>query len=117
MKKRMLSMVLAAILLLTVSVFAVTPRYEAAKAILTFSGTTAICRAAIITENSTDAVSVIMTLKQGSRVVDTWTVRGNGSMDIVRTAACASGLTYTLTVSAMIAGQSQPQSVTTATCP
>ena len=117
MKKRLAAMVLAVLLVLSISVCAAELRYTSIYPSLTFSGTTANCGANIEADNSTDTISAIITLKQGSTVIKNWTSSGVGELNFRKTAAVAKGGTYTLVVNAKVAGVALNAVSTTATCP
>ncbi len=52
-----------------------------------------------------DKVSLVLTLKQGSTVVDTWTADGLGIVNISENCPVKSGKTYTLVLAVKINGK------------
>lgn len=63
---------------------------------LTFSGTTAHCEAMIT--SASDDIEATMTLKQGNRVVDSWSGSGIGLVFLDGDCYVTKGVTYTLIV-------------------
>lgn len=102
MKRRLLSFGLAVALAVGMTVCAsaaepqVEPRLLQVHSGLTFSGTTANCEAMIV--SGSDNIRATMTLKQGNRVVDSWSGSGTGLVFLDGDCKVTKGVTYTLTV-------------------
>lgn len=120
MKKRLLHWGLVVALVVSMTVYAsaaerqVEPRFLYVQSNLTFTGTTANCEA-IITSGS-DEIQATMTLKQGNRVIDSWSGSGmntvllNGNCNVIK------GVTYTLTVEGTRNGVAFQATPITKTC-
>ena len=102
MKKRLLSFGLAVALAVGMTVCAsaaepqVEPRLLQVHTVLNFTGTTANCEAMIT--SAADDIEATMTLKQGNRVVDSWSGSGTGILFLDGDYYVTKGVTYTLTV-------------------
>ena len=102
MKNRLLSFGLAVALAvgMTVCVSAsepvIEPRILQSHSGLTFSGTTAHCEAMIT--SASDDIEATMTLKQGNRIIDSWSDSGTGYVFLDGDCDVTKGVTYTLTV-------------------
>lgn len=102
MKKRLVSFGLAVVLAVGMAVCAsaaevqVEPRLLQVHSGLTFSGTTAHCEAVIT--SASDDIEATMTLKQGNRVIDSWSGSGTGILFLDGDCHVTKGVTYTLTV-------------------
>ena len=70
---------------------------------LSFSGTTANCSVTIRAKGK--AIDATLELWQGSTMVASWHKTGTSSVTISETYNCTSGVTYTLTVTGTIGGQ------------
>ena len=68
-------------------------------------------------EKSTDKIEATLTLYQGSRMVDSWSDSGRGSVTIFETCNVENGVTYRLAVSWSVNGVQQVTVGTTKTCP
>lgn len=115
MKK--LAFVLAILLIIAVpfEVSATTPRSKIAPS-LTFNGTTAICEAQVLGDNTTDHLVVTMKLMRGIDCIATWTTEGYGSVSFSRGAAVYEGVTYKLVVTVTANGIAKDPVSVTATC-
>lgn len=65
---------------------------------LSFSGTTATCKATVYGDNSTDTVSLTVKLWQGTTCLKTWSASGTGYTKVNKTATVTRGKTYKMTV-------------------
>lgn len=65
--------------------------------------------------NNKTNVALTLTLKQGTRIIETWNAEGKGSVSISETQRVSSGKTYTLTLAVTIDGQKLPEQSVTAT--
>lgn len=102
MKKRFLTFGIAIALAVGMTVCAsaaepqIEPRLLQIHSGLSFTGTTANCEAMII--SASDDIEATMTLKQGSRVIDSWSGSGTGIVFLDGDCSVTKGVTYTLTV-------------------
>lgn len=105
MKKHSISFFLAVLLILLLAVPAIAAsRAASPQPALTIKNGIAYCQGKCNTGTSTDKVSLVLTLKQGSAVVDTWTADGLGIVSISESCPVKSGKTYTLILTAEING-------------
>ncbi len=104
MKKRMLAMLLAVVLLFTASVSAVEMRAARVSANLDFDGTTALCSCSVRGETG-DKIEVTMTLWQGSVLLYAWSDSGTTRVSMAKEKAVTKGKTYTLKVNASVNGK------------
>lgn len=120
MKKRLLSFGLAVALAVGMTVCAsaaesqIVPRLLQVHPSLTFSGTTATCEAMIT--SASDSIKATMTLKQGNRVVDSWSGSGTGIVFLEGDCKVTKGVTYTLTVEGTRNGVAFEPTTVTRTC-
>ena len=117
MLKRVLAFSMVLLLVFSITAQAAQTRAVQVYPSLSFSGTTATCKATVIADHSGDRISVTVKLWKGAACLKTWTASGNGSVSIQKTATVTSGQTYKLTVNATINGVAQPQRSITRTCP
>lgn len=105
MKRRILSFVAVLVLMaaMCASAFAVEPRAPRISPSLTFSGTTANCQVVII--SSGDDIDATMELWRGNTLIASWPKEGTGQVIISGTYGVTRGVTYTLTVSGTIGGE------------
>lgn len=103
MKKRMIPLALALVMLLALCANAAEPRGTHVPApTLSFSGTTANCS---ITISSPGAeINATLTLWNGSRVVDSWSGTATSLLHISGSCLVSEGTTYTLKVTGMVDG-------------
>ena len=116
MKKRILILSIALMLLISIPVQAVAAPRAAGKPTLTFSGTTATCYVKVTGNNANDSVSAVMRLWDGDECIRTWSGSGTSYITLSKTATVTQGHTYTLTVDAVIGGVTQPRASTSGTC-
>lgn len=117
MKRRMLSLLILAVLVLTISGKAIEPRGINVKPSLSFDGTTAICFASCKGNSSTDEVKATLTLYQGASYIDSWSSSGIGRIPVSGECQVQGGRSYKLVLTYSINGVDKPSVSTTATCP
>lgn len=83
---------------------------------LSYSGTTATCSAVAISDYTTDEITCVLKLWNGSTCVATWYGSGSGYLSMSKTKAVTSGVEYTLTADVTINGVAQPQASITKKC-
>ena len=103
MKKRLLPLGLAVVLAIGMTICA-----SAAEP------TTANCEAMIT--SASDSIKATMTLKQGNRVVDSWSGSGTGIVFLEGDCKVTKGVTYTLTVEGTRNGVAFEPATITRTC-
>lgn len=106
MKKHFISFFLALLLIVSLTL----PATAASRAVssyptLTIKNGIAYCQGKCNTGTSNDKVSLVLTLKQGSTVVDTWAADGLGIVNISETCPVKSGKTYTLVLVVKVNGK------------
>lgn len=120
MKKQLLSFGLAVALAVGMTVCAsaaepqIVPRLLQVHPSLTFSGTTAHCE--VIITSASDDIEATMTLKQGGRIVDSWSGSGTGIVFLDGDCYVTKGVTYTLTVEGTRNGIDFEPTTVTRTC-
>lgn len=116
MKRRLLCLVLTVLLLVAVPAYAASAAYArsvAARPSLAFDGKSATCSVLIKADYSTDRISVIMELRQGSTFIGRWSASGKGAVTINETATVSKNKTYKLIIAYTINGVAQdPISIT-----
>ncbi|MCI5498846.1 MAG: hypothetical protein MR419_04900 [Clostridiales bacterium] len=118
MKKRILALSLALVMLLGTAAQAAGPmRAPRATPKLSFSGTTAICVAVVQGDKSTDRIAAAMRLWKGNTCLETWIKRGTGTVKFNETKTVSRGATYKLTVDFTVNDVAQSQKSVTRTCP
>ena len=111
MRKRVFSVLIAALLLLVIiAPVHASPilRAPGNKPRLIISGATAFCSAIYKGSRQSDFGTITLTLKQGKAVIATWRECGAGSAAISETYAIQTGKTYELVMSVTVNGVSQP---------
>lgn len=117
MKKIALLLVLVLMVSMPLSVLAETSRANELYGVtLTFSGTTANCRATVEIDEPSYYIVVTMKLYHGNQLLKQWSQSRNGSIDLQGTHTVTKGQTYTLTMELMINGTSRRSTSTTKTC-
>lgn len=118
MKKRMISLVAVALLLLSVSANASDMSIQSiiARPTLSFSGTTAICSATVTSGTSSDIITLNISLWCGNTRVGYWSTSGSGMVSINKTCTVVKGNTYELILNSTINGIAQPSEYVTGTC-
>lgn len=114
MKKRILAFFLLAILVLGLTAQAIEPRATNVYSSLTFSGTTATCKAEVT--SARNDIDVSMELWQGGSLVSSWSGSKTGSISLSKTCRVTKGKTYTLKVYGTAGGSSFSASPVTKTC-
>lgn len=113
MKRRSLALILVIVLASAVTVQATQTRVPHVISGLSFSGTTANCKAEVTANRTSDKIDVTMILWQGDTQLKSWSASGTGSVSLSKTYSVEKGKTYTLTVDATINGtEMERQSVT-----
>lgn len=99
MGKRMLSLFGILVLVLSIPVSAAQVRAISTTPSLSFDGTQANCTVSIYANNSSEKISAIVKLWNGSTCLKTWSASGTGSLSFYQTATVKKGQTYKLEVS------------------
>lgn len=94
MKKRVIILILAAVMLLAIPAQAVS-RANTFLPSLTFEETTAKC-GIIVLGGTHDQIEVTLTLWRGNHLIGTWSEKGTGYLRMNETAQVAKEYTYTL---------------------
>lgn len=102
MCKKLIPVILALAMVLSVSVFALEQR-AAVRPSLSFSGTTATCGVTISQANAD--IDVTLELWCGNTFMDSWSDSGRGYVKIKETCKVTRGNTYTLIASGTINGE------------
>lgn len=82
---------------------------------LKIDGTTAYCVGKYSSGNRNDAISITVTLKQGSKTIKSWSASGKGAVTISKICTVEAKKTYSLTLSATVNGKIKPDITVTAT--
>lgn len=114
--KRTIAILLAVVLLLSTTVFAVENRRQPATLSLSFSGETANCRVIASADNMNHEISATVKLYHGNTCLHTWYVSDYGILDFSETWPVSSGNTYKLTADVTINGTTYPTVSTTGSC-
>ena len=117
MFKRLVSIAVLCVMLVTLTVHAMEPRADGGNVSLTFNGTTAICTATCTGRRADDEVDVTLTLYQGSTVVDSWSKSGTYRVQMNEDCNVSRGRAYTLELVWTLNGQGQTSETVTKTCP
>ena len=104
MKKRIISLVLLAVMVLSLTAQAATWNLRGTPR-LTISGTTATCSVSCRSGNSDDEVKIILTLWCGESIVDSWTETGKGSVVMSETCHVVEGNYYELVMMPIVNGE------------
>ena len=102
MKKRILSLTLVLMLLLSLTVYAAEPRAVSVTPKLSFSGTTATCKVSCAQADA--MIALTLTLSCGGEEVASWTEADFDYVSISETVEVEEGKTYTLEVSGTVGG-------------
>lgn len=114
--KRVISILLVAVMLLTTFAFAAEARIQPASLSLSFNGTTANCEVSATASNMNQSISATIKLYRGNTCLHTWTVSDTGYLDFSETWPVTSGYTYKLTADLTINGTTYPTVSTTRAC-
>ena len=104
MKKRILSLALLAVMVLSLTAHASTWALSGQPK-LSISGTTATCSATYESTDPDDEIKVILTLWCGESIVDSWSETGVGSVTIKETCKVVPGNTYDLVMMPVVNGE------------
>ena len=105
MKKRIFSLVLLAVMALSLTAQAASPRMLSGSPKLKISGTTATCSATVESGNTNDEIKLILTLWCGESIVDSWSETGVGSVTIKETCKVVVGNYYELVMMPVVNGE------------
>ena len=115
MRRRIIPLLAAALLVLTVMAGAAEARIADSNVSLSFRGTTAVCVASVQDEGK--QVKATLELWCGTTLIDCWDASGTSSVVFHETTVVTSGKTYRLTLVGTSNGKAfTPQSITK-TCP
>ena len=115
MRRRIIPLLAAALLVLTVMAGAAEARIADSNVSLSFRGTTAVCVASVQDEGK--QVKATLELWCGTTLIDCWDASGTSYVSFRETTAVTSGKTYRLTLVGTSNGKAfTPQSITK-TCP
>ena len=114
MKKRLIPLLLVLALMMSLTANAAIQAVQV-RPTLTFSGTTANCKAVIMDSGKT--IDATMELWCGSTLVDSWSGTATSRLTLTGTHSVVSGRTYTLTVSGTAGGIAFTGTPTSKTCP
>ena len=106
MKKRIFSLALLAVMVLSLTAQAATFA-PSGKPKLTISGTTATCSVEYVSSNADDELKVTLALWCGESIVDSWTETGYGEVVIEETCKVVKGNTYDLVMTPVVNGVAQ----------
>ena len=109
-------LVLLLAMLLSLPAYAASPRVMTILPAISFDGTTANCRVSVSADRSTDQISAVIQLWNGSTRIARWTDSGTGYLLFSNSATVSKGKTYELTVDVKINGVSKPQVSIEGTC-
>lgn len=118
MKKRIIPLFFLVLLLATVMIptsAAISTKAISGKPTLKIEGTTAYCVGKYNSGNRNDAISITVTLMQGSKEIASWSASGKGSVTISKTCKVETKKTYKLVLSATVNGVAKPDASVTAT--
>ena len=104
MKKRILTLALLAMMVLSLTAQALEPFALSGRPKLSISGTTATC-SVTCRGNADDEIKVILTLWCGESIVDSWSETGVGSVTIKETCKVVAGNTYDLVMMPVVNGE------------
>ena len=114
-RKRILPLLAAVLLVLTIAAGAVEARIAVPAVSLSFQGTTAVCTASV--SDPSKQIKATLELWCGTTLVDCWDASGTSRVNFNETTAVTSGKTYRLTLVGTSGGEPfTPQSITK-TCP
>ena len=111
MKKRIIPLFFLVLLLATVMIptsAAISTKAISGKPTLKIEGTTAYCVGKYNSGNRNDAISITVTLMQGSKEIASWSASGKGSVTISKTCKVETKKTYKLVLSATVNGVAKP---------
>lgn len=94
LKKRIIPLILLLAMLLSLSAYAASPRVMTILPAISFDGTTANCRVSVSADRSTDQISAVIQLWNGSTRIARWTDSGTGYLLFSNSATVSKGKTY-----------------------
>lgn len=104
LKRRIIPLVLLIAILLSVPVYAASPRIITVLPAISFDGTTANCRVSVSGNHGTDRIEAYIALWDGSKCVADWNPTGTGYLLFSDSTKVTSGKTYEMTVDVTING-------------
>lgn len=107
--------IMLAISMMATNASAVRMRAISGRPTLKISGTTAYCVGKYSSGNKNDEITITLTLKQGTKELDSWSASGKGSVAISKTYTVTAKETYALVLTASVNGVSKPGVTVTAT--
>ena len=116
MGKRILALILMAVMMLTMGAQAVDTFAVKDTISLSFDGTTAICSATCKGSNTDDKVKATLTLVSEGKTVASWSASDSYSASISESCEVVQGKTYTLKLNYSINGTAKPEKSVTKTC-
>ena len=108
MRKGAILLVMALLLTMIVPAYAAQTRTVRVTPSISFSGSTATCKATIRGENATDVITATVTLWRDGSYVRSWNATSIGTLSFTGTAAAVSGSSYRLVVAHSINGETKP---------
>ena len=105
MKKRVISLALLTVMVLSLTAHAVDARAAYGTPRLTISGTTATCSVTYACDDSDDLLKVTLALWCGDNIVNSWTESGYGEVVIEETCKVVKGNTYDLVMMPVVNGE------------
>lgn len=118
MKKRFVPLITAFLIVISIMVptaSAVSPKAIWGRPTLKISGTTAYCVGKYSSGNRNDEIDIVVTLKQGTKTIASWSASGKETVIISETCTVTAKETYELTLAATVNGMKQPTVAVTAT--
>lgn len=119
MKRRTFFLALILVVVMQVPAHALSERVQVFIPTLSFTGTTAHCSIYVPCSNSSDQVSVDLTLLRGQEIIASWSAASTSDRQyaaIDEKATVAKGQTYTLVADVYINGQIVASAPTSGTC-
>ena len=116
MRKRIIAVVVLAVMILATSVQALEPLAVGDTISLSFDGTTAICSATCKGSNANDKVKASLSLSTDGKTVASWSASDDFSVSIFESCEVVYGKTYTLKLNYSINGIMKPGKSVTKTC-
>ena len=108
MRKGAILLVMALLLTMIVPAYAAQTRTVRVTPSISFSGSTATCKANIRGEKATDVITATVTLWRDGSYVRSWNATAMGALSFTGTAAAVSGSSYRLVVAYSINGETKP---------
>ena len=114
MKKRLIPLLLALVLLLAVPAQAVSSRSLGVNPTLSFEGTTANC--SVLISRAGSEINATLTLWKGNRVIDSWSGTGTSMLYISGSCTVRTGEEYVLRLTGTIDGEPMEVIAVRGTC-